>query len=90
VVRSILPAGIVLPPFQLDFSEEASRRTSSSNGYGGRAHRAKNAEIVDHMLECRKSYPEKWAALTTATTESLRHRRVMRNLKKQDSVSYDG
>lgn len=87
--RSVLPAGIVLPPFQLDFSEEALAKNIFKQRVWQLGAQGETVEIVADMLECCKAIDtEKWAALTAATIEPLQHHRVMRNMRKEAPETY--
>lgn len=82
-VRSMYPAGVLLPPFMFDFSEEALVKNVFTQRVWRRGVQGETAEICRDMLECMKLVdPVKWAALEEyhgAHTEA--HGKVMRNLR---------
>ena len=89
--RSILPAGIILPPFQLDFSEEALAKNIFKQRVWQLGAQGETAEIVRDMLECCKALnSEKWDMLERGTVEPMTHHRVMKGLKKRNPEMYAG
>ena len=87
--RSILPAGIILPPFQLDFSEEALSKNIFKQRVWEPGAQGETKEIVSDMLECCKALnPEKWGMLERAITEPIKHHRVMKGIRKRNPDMY--
>lgn len=88
--RSALPAGIVLPPFQLDFSEEALAKNIFKQRLWQAGAQGETKAIVRDMYECCLRLDSiKWAKLTEAITQPMKHHRMMRQAKKIDRPTYD-
>lgn len=89
--RAILPANIILPPFQLDFSEETLAKNIFKQRIWQAGAQGETREIAEDMLACCKVIdPEKWERLERAVCEPLRHHRIMKALRRKDRATYDG
>jgi hypothetical protein len=87
--RAILPANIILPPFQFDFSKEALAKNLFKQRVWQAGAQGETREIVEDMLACCKAIDhEKWAKLADAVGKPMVHHRVMKALRKADHPRY--
>lgn len=82
-VRSLYPTGVILPPFQLDFSEEALVKNIFRQRVWERGAQGETVHVVHDMYEAVKRLdPEKWAFLEEYHGAHIAgHNRAMRQLR---------
>ncbi|MCW2279245.1 FAD-dependent thymidylate synthase [Heliophilum fasciatum] len=83
-IRSLYPMGVMMPPFMLDFSEEALAKHVFKQRLWERGTQGETWQIVNAMFEAvRQLDPEKWETLREHHAHSEDHRRAMFNLREQ-------